>query len=37
MITNHTPAIRAPYAAALKSQPHIHEGKLGKLNAAGEI
>ncbi len=37
MITNHTPAIRAPYAAALKGQPHIHEGKLGKLNAAGEI
>lgn len=36
-MTNHTPAIRAPYAAALKSQPHLHEGKLGKLNAAGEI
>lgn len=37
MITNHTPAIRARYAAALKSQPHLHEGKLGKLNADGEI
>ena len=37
MITNHTPAIRARYAAALKSQPHLHEGKLGKLNADGEL
>ena len=37
MITNHTPQVRAPYAAGLASTPHLHEGKLGKLNAAGEI
>jgi len=37
MIVNNIPAIRAPYCAALKGEPHLHEGKMGKLNAEGEI
>ena len=37
MIKNNTPAIRAPFCAALRGTPHLQEGKLGKFNASGEI
>lgn len=37
MITNPIPRIRAPYAPALAANPHLHEGKFAKLNAAGQI
>ena len=37
MITKNTPTFRAPYSTTLAATPHLHEGKMGKLNAAGEI
>ena len=37
MITKNTPTFRAPYSKTLAATPHLHEGKMGKLNAAGEI
>ncbi|MBQ4593035.1 MAG: hypothetical protein IJA81_00220 [Akkermansia sp.] len=37
MITKNTPTFRAPYSNTLAATPHLHEGKMGKLNAAGEI
>ncbi len=34
---NDLPALRANYAAALAATPHLHEGKLAKLDANGQI
>lgn len=37
MITNDNPAIVVLYCAALAATPHLHEGKLGKLDADGKL
>lgn len=37
MITKQTPAFVALYCTALMATPHLHEGKLGKLDNDGKI